>query len=385
MNDLPIEERVFFKKSKWLVHALIVSLTLNCALIATLCFFALEKNQVVGFGASETGFKKKAKSAPETIASQLKAYFHENISMLIKELRDQTPVEEGQKRCDLALSCLVLIHQFDLERALPGISIEKREVAFSLEGKEVHFPLFVGLSPSSYVSICRFAEGEVYPYTPERIFNMVKVSFPDCRKDLKATFFHSSEFHFIERALIRAGFKGEKEDILQLLIHGTWDTIKAFSTELRSSKQGRFESLGSFLTYFIELEEPLAAQLLIELDQEYAIKRLNNIQFEKVLSLAKPSSEIAQTFFEKAARGLRSDRLQSKAAQALSPEENLEKKESPRYPDSQVYVVLPGDTLWKIASRYGITISEIKKENSLHSSLLFAGQILKIPSNVVKE
>ena len=275
MDDLPIEERFFLKKSKWLVHALIVSLTMNCALIATLCFFALKKNQIAGLDEQKSRFKHKVQAAPETIANQLQAYFHESVPMLIQALRDETGVEEGQKRCDLALSCLVFLHYFDLERALPGVSVEKREVAFSLDGKQVRFFLFTGLSPSAYTSICAFAESEVYPFTPQGVFQILTHSFPNSPKDLKETFFHSSEFHFIERALVRAGFKGEQEEVLQMLIQGTWDTIIAFSKELRSSERGTFESLGSFLTYFVEKEEPLAAQLLIELDQEYAIKRLS--------------------------------------------------------------------------------------------------------------
>ena len=323
--------------------------------------------------------------ATETIASQLKTYFHANVSTLIQELSNQALVEEGQKRCDLALACLVSLHYFDLERALPGTSFEKREVTFSFDDKEVRFPLFAGLPASAYTSICAFAKGEMYPFTSEGVFQMLAHSFPKSPRDLKETFFHSSEFHFIERALVRAGFKGEKEEVLQLLIKGTWDTIIAFSKELRSSERGTFESLGSFLTYFIEKEEPLAAQLLIELDQEYAIKKLSDVQFEKVLALAQPSSDAARAFFQEAAHGLRADQLRAKAGQALSSLNHFEQKEPPQNIEPQVHFVLPGDTLWKIASKYGISMSDIKEANALNSNYLFAGQVLKIPGKVVVE
>lgn len=385
MDDLPIEDSVFLKKSKWLVHALIVSLTLNCALIATLCFFALKKNQELSGNETRGVLKKKMQPATETIASQLKTYFHENVSTLIQELSNHSLVEEGQKRCDLALACLVFLHHFDLERALPGISFEKREVTFSFDDKEVRFPLFTGLPASAYTTICAFAKGEMYPFTPKGVFQMLAHSFPQSPADLKETFFHSSEFHFIERALVRAGFKGDKEEVLQLLIKGSWDVIIAFSKELRSSERGTFESLGSFLTYFIEKEEPLAAQLLIELDQEYAIKKLSDVQLEKVLALAQPSSDASRAFFQEAANGLRADRLRAKAGQALSSLSHFEQQETPQKIEPQVHFVLPGDTLWKIASKYGISVSDIREANALHSSHLFAGQVLKIPGKVFAE
>ena len=43
------------------------------------------------------------------------------------------------------------------------------------------------------------------------------------------------------------------------------------------------------------------------------------------------------------------------------------------------YVVKKGDSLYKIANSYGITVDELKKENNLSSNLLNIGQILSIP------
>jgi len=43
------------------------------------------------------------------------------------------------------------------------------------------------------------------------------------------------------------------------------------------------------------------------------------------------------------------------------------------------YKVRSGDTLWKIASSYGISIAELKRHNNLSSNMVFAGRWLKIP------
>ena len=45
------------------------------------------------------------------------------------------------------------------------------------------------------------------------------------------------------------------------------------------------------------------------------------------------------------------------------------------------YVVQNGDSLWKIANQYGITVNELKSLNGLTSNNLMVGQILEVPSS----
>lgn len=47
--------------------------------------------------------------------------------------------------------------------------------------------------------------------------------------------------------------------------------------------------------------------------------------------------------------------------------------------DDVIYTVQKGDSLWAIASKYGITVDEIKSANNLSSNLLSIGQKLTIP------
>ena len=46
--------------------------------------------------------------------------------------------------------------------------------------------------------------------------------------------------------------------------------------------------------------------------------------------------------------------------------------------DSDIYIVKKGDTLWSIARKYGISVSELKRLNGLNSNLLSVGQVLKV-------
>ena len=47
--------------------------------------------------------------------------------------------------------------------------------------------------------------------------------------------------------------------------------------------------------------------------------------------------------------------------------------------DASTYIVKSGDSLWNIAKRYGVSVDELKSYNNLTSNLLSIGQVLKIP------
>ena len=49
----------------------------------------------------------------------------------------------------------------------------------------------------------------------------------------------------------------------------------------------------------------------------------------------------------------------------------------------EIYVVKKGDSLYKIAGKYNITVEDIKNYNDLKSNLLSIGQTLKIPSKTI--
>ena len=52
---------------------------------------------------------------------------------------------------------------------------------------------------------------------------------------------------------------------------------------------------------------------------------------------------------------------------------------------SNTYIVKPGDSLYSIAKKYGITVDELKQFNNKTSNLLSIGEILNIPDNSIQE
>jgi LysM repeat protein len=59
---------------------------------------------------------------------------------------------------------------------------------------------------------------------------------------------------------------------------------------------------------------------------------------------------------------------------------NLETDEFTPLTKEIIYIVQPGDSLYKIAMKYNITIEAIQERNNLNSNMLYIGQILIIPT-----
>ncbi|MCY8510547.1 LysM peptidoglycan-binding domain-containing protein [Bacillus mojavensis] len=66
------------------------------------------------------------------------------------------------------------------------------------------------------------------------------------------------------------------------------------------------------------------------------------------------------------------------AGQTLSINGKSTASSSKSSSSSSTYKVVSGDSLWKISKKYGMTINELKKLNGLKSDLLRIGQVLKV-------
>ena len=66
----------------------------------------------------------------------------------------------------------------------------------------------------------------------------------------------------------------------------------------------------------------------------------------------------------------------------FAPAMDWEKTDPSPRPEEQTVLVQPGDTLWAIARRYGVTVEQIARQNGVRNpDLIYPGQQLQIPAN----
>ena len=220
MVEQPIEN-IFLRRSKGLIHALIISLSLNIGLIATFSYFVLKEKTHRLQGGEEV---KSYKPLSRTNAEVAREYFSYSFADLVKELENKELVEEGCRYCDLSLGNLVTFHHLDLDRALSGIFIQKRHFTFHHADKGwISLTLFPGLDEDGMKAIEIFLREEIWPFTAQGLFLEMKKSSLEIPPSLQETFFLTEHFHLIDLAFKQFPYLFPKEVLLELMLDGEWE------------------------------------------------------------------------------------------------------------------------------------------------------------------
>lgn len=355
INDF---EKVHARRSRILMHALIISGTLNIALLATFVTFVLKERQgVVVQRPIEKPLKRIAFKKEEV----LQEFSNMSYDQLVRALYDESHVEEGQRRCDLAIAALGAYFDFDVERALAGYPIEKRLIEVGNQS----LILYPTLSDGRLEAIRYFARTEVWPLTPKGLFKEIKKRdiIPN---SLKEAFALTNDYFLIQRALKRLPYTINDGELFTLITSGSWDEIVEIKQQIEASPDGRIQDIASFLIPRIEKGSSLAAYLLVFLDKDAALKRLDNVQMEKLIALLTEKIPEVESFLNQIKQGLRSEDIKQLAGKPL---ENPPRR----------YTVQAGDSLWKIARRFGVKVEIIQQMNKLTSETLQPGTELLLP------
>ncbi|MCB1084943.1 MAG: LysM peptidoglycan-binding domain-containing protein [Chlamydiia bacterium] len=359
MESFPLE-KILARRTRLLIHSLIISGTLNIALLATFVTFVIKERKR---GSIAHGVEAPLKRTYLKNKDLLKEFQTYSYDALVRELYDETPIEYGQRRCDLALATLSALYDFDVERAFGEFPIERRELKLGQES----FILFAGVSNEVLEGVRLFARREVWPLTPRGLFQEIKKRTP-IPPSLKETFCLTTPYFLIERAIRRLSYDIEKEDLFNLLIEASWKEVESLAAGIAEDLEGNLDQFALFLVTLVERGSSEAAYLLVSLEQDFALKRLTNEQMMTLISLLDKQSPEVESFLQEVQRGLRPTEVQNLAGK---PFEN-----SPRH-----YRVEYGDSLWKISRKFGVKVEIIQEMNGIGNESLQVGRELLLPPN----
>ena len=416
--DTPSLEPAWSARARRLTQALIVSAALNVGLVATFAYFIMqEKEDVTGFELQPILQKSETVINHEGL---LRSYSTSSFQDLLAVLEDKEHVEQGFTKRDFALACLVAFHHFNLEKALGGPKVSERHVLFtSQEGFEkIDLALFPGLTDYQYQAIAQYAKTEKWPLTAQGLFFEIQRSSNRDASLLEA-FYLSAEFHAVSTLFAKTGLMLEKETIVTLIAEGNWKLLDDFTRQQRAAQDLTESRRRTLLLEFLQCHSKAAARIIIETDMEFALKRLDDAQVLLVLDTLSDKSPYLENFSKGLLASPRSDGIWKRAASTLyaargetlpepydhaaalqrfvsstitpaqsAPAPQAEIAAKPATPDVKViskgkpkrlHLVQEGESLWKIARRYHITVEELKKFNHLDSDKIRPGRTLEIP------
>ncbi|NGX45326.1 MAG: D-gamma-glutamyl-meso-diaminopimelic acid endopeptidase CwlS [Chlamydiae bacterium] len=375
----------WIKRARWLSGALIISGTLNIGFLTTFIYMVLkEKERPLPIEITRTTQKSpRDPSANLNMQQLLSKYSTLSFQELMVCLGNSDHIESGYTKRDLALACLVSFHHFNLERALGGLKLQRRTIAFtnSEAGEKIQLDIFAGLADYQYQAISSYAKTEKWPLTPQGLFFELKSMTPPFESTLLEAFYLTPEFHFLSTLFSKSGVSLRKESLALLLSEGRWETIREYAALLRSTSEFTPSRRREFLLQLVDEESRLAARLLVKLDEEIALHQFDDEQILSLLDLLR--DKVPEPFVKTRLTNPRSDQIWKKAQKAVGTPMEVPKKEEPLKelvaPKQIVHTVATGDSLWKIARKYQISVSALQEKNALKTDRLRPGQELIIP------
>lgn len=348
-----------------LSFALIISVSLNIALIGYLCFIKLDDFRVSLPQVLKPASLKSHSLSNQSIYANLRQLTTEQ---LLEYLKDKSPIEDGLKTRDIALGILVKEHAFDIQRGL-GKTPSFRMIYLGAAS----FPLYSKLTDPQFSSLYDFGKKESWPLTAKGMFELLKGSTVP-KISLQQAFMLTTPFQNLERLFPNV----PKETLLKLSLEGSWNTLENIPAMLANRQQ--------VLLNYIDESSPTAASLLLEHETYFAFKRLEDEQVVKVLQLSSEKSALSAKFVLSVLASPRSEEIKALAMKKLKTFSNkatlLDDLVAKKTEEEKVkrYIVQQGDNLWKIAKKSNVSLNELLKANHLaENAVLQPGESLVIP------
>ena len=328
---------------------------------------------------------------------------------LLALLQQESPRVEGFAPRDLSLAILATVHDLDVERALSAFSIQRRALRLPDVGRVMLYP---ALGREHYEVILRFLRTEKWPLTARGLFLRLQgqhVAGRPLDASLKEAFLRTNEYLCVA-TLLNRGTVHVVGDPLPLMLDGSWQAIAELFHRQEQVQDYSSEQRRLFLTRLFKGSSARAAHLLALSEPEFVQRNFDDDEAILFLKLLQERPEIGAEYALYWLEKPRSDALWQQAAKLLvrvarppvsTPitrkallsrfGKNVSAKMpiSPPPPDKGVgkemgsqetsYMVQPGDSLWKIARKFGVDTPTLRAYNKLPSDVLKPGSRLKIP------
>lgn len=405
-----------FNKNSWVVQGLIISLAINVGLLSSLIYIACKKDSPARCLSHnpEPGVSKPfyvSSSAVEVLS----LFFEEDYEKLCQHLTDDSLVEDGYRKRDFALACLISFHYFDIQKALSGTLLQERFLEFVHKdgGERVKLRVFPSLDDEQFEAILFFAKTEKWPLTHEGLFYELQRYRREQKvpSSLKETFYLTSEFNTLWMLFNRSENILSVEQILELMLDADWNLIETFYQNCLVHKDYSQEMQRTFLLSLVEKRSKAAARVLLERDLEFVLEKLDDGRMICLLALIDEQVPNSEQFVKELVCSARSDVVLKMAGLKLytlyhlpppsdfqldkvldafhithrktnSQNNILEEEQSKNLRlEEGTYVVQGGDSLWKISKKFNVKLSDLKELNQIKATpLIKPGMKLKIPS-----
>ena len=215
------------------------------------------------------------------------------------------------------------------------------------------------------------------------------------------------EFYALQTLFQKSGANPSQDQLIDLIGDGNWQMLDGFVREQSQMLDLSDDRRRRFLLSYLAMQSPAAADLLLQTDFMFALKRLDDKGLIDLLSHAQ-TNEILQKFCIELLQSARSDAIYEKSSQLLyrmAKEEmpqpfNLSQARTRFVPSAPVaaaaapkkepapaaressmrtHVVKEGDSLWKISRQYHVNLDDLMAINHLEKDRLKLGMVLKIP------
>lgn len=407
-----LQDNHWVRRNKWLTQVLIISGTLNIGLIATFAYFVLKEKQERL--AIELKPAPKEISSPVTNSQFLRSYSLLPYQELLLRLENKDFIEEGLTKRDLSLACLVAFHHFNLDKALGGLILQRRAIPFTnSEGQEtIDIPVFPGLADYQFQAIIQYAKTEKWPLTSQGLFYELKRSSSAYDPTLLDAFYLTPEYYAIYTLLTKTGIAISREQTIELLCQGEWKSLSHLTHEQRASLDLTPDRRRLLLLDYLDSHSVLAAKILLDADLDFISKRLDDAQILTILDLYPDKNSTVENLAKELLSSPRTDTVRKRAAsilfalvgeplpepynhqialqrflpqlapkpiEAAVPLKTPIPASPPVKPKKKLHTVEPGDSLWKIARKYRVSIEEIMRVNHMETEKLRLGKQLEIP------